>query len=259
MNFEKRARIILPSVLCLLAAPMMRADLFTSLSLSGQVQIGGLGPPVPVVNLPSVACGATGTNIASCSETGSGTIDGSPVPTTVSGTAEAEFGSLSIVSLVITNTDFFINNILLENQNAASFSNGVIVQALGYTNGFLQFSASDFCQSAALFCPTVTAVIDGQSYNVTLEQGNIDIPVEFGVPFLLDASLEMQGDNIFESVSEISNHAELDLQPVVLDPSGNPIPGATITQTPEVSSWGLLLTASLFIVPAIRQRFKARL
>jgi hypothetical protein len=265
----KRVQIFLLPILGLLAAPLMRADLFTSLNVyTGAPQYQY--PPYGDFGI-NLSCGANGTTIASCSQAGIATFDGVSVPTTISGTAEAEYGVLSIMSQMGSSLpgDVYPFNLNVGEQATASFGEGVIVHAPGYTNGFLQFNVSGFYDNNGLCivitCAAVTALFSNGTSQLELPidlggsfGSQVDLPVEFGVPFSLSISLEMDGTSETESGQNvISDSAELDFsQPVVLDASGNPIPGATIT--PEASSWLLLLTAALFIAPAIRQRFNAR-
>lgn len=242
----------------------------TSVDIGGLTQFISHSVSPPLFGNSSASCGAAGTAIASCSQTTSTTIDGAQVSTTVSGTAEAQYDMLSITSQVTTSpvygftgADSNVFSLLenyLNNQDTASFSEGLLVQAPGYTDGFLQFTgffsdrATDHFGGEA----SAVAVINGQSYNLADDQ-EIDIPVEFGVPFMLNASLELQGQDGTEVVGAGTDYAELDFsQSTVLDESGNPIAGATITPVPEASSWWLLLTAAAFVVPSIRRRFSAR-
>jgi hypothetical protein len=247
----KRVRALLPSILCLLTAPMIRADVMTSVDLSGQVLFLTNGIP-PESSTPIATCGATGTSVASCSQTESVTIDGVSVPITVSGTAEAENGLLSITSqdsTTLPNNFFLVDNNLIS-EGTASFDEDVLVPGPANTSGFLQFilSFGGGCpEPGSVF--TAAALINGQSYSLGCGSNPaevIDLPVEFDVPFLLNVSLEIFGDIETEDAYQIENDVELEWQPLVIP-------------APEASSWWLLLTAALFIAPAIRQRFNLRL
>jgi hypothetical protein len=256
----------IPWILLVLTAPLMRADLATSVNVNGQLR---LAVPPGFANQFSIsaACAAAGTATASCSQTESTTVDGSPAPITVTGTATASYGDLSITSqggnAASGTSPFSLVENTLFNGSSASFGEELLIQAPGYTNGFLQFNldASGSVVLCIVSCSTVTAVINGQSYNVEYGPAgtpSVYLPVEFGVPFALDASLQITGEDSSEDPDVITDEADLDLQPGVLDGSYNPIADATITQVPEVSSWWLLLGATVFLVPAIRQRVNAR-
>jgi hypothetical protein len=260
----------LPCILFLLTAPLMQADLTTGVDVDGQLQLA-ISPGFSNQFSISSACAAAGTATASCSQTESTTVDGYSVPITVSGTAEATFGSLSVTSqggsaglyTPPLATAFSLVENTLSSGVRASFSEEVLIDAPGYTSGFLVFDveASGSVLDCIILCSTVTAQVNSQSYSVEYGPAgtlSVYLPVEFGVPFALDASLQITGEDSSEDPDVITDEADLDLQPGVLDGSYNPIADATITQVPEVSSWWLLLGATVFLVPAIRQRVNAR-
>jgi len=262
----KRACILLLLILCLLT-PRLLADTSTSVDINGSAEYMTVSPPL-IFNWYYASCQA----VSSCSDTESVTDGAYTTTTRVSGSASAQYGDLSVGVQLDSEggpASSVIDNLWLDVQISAAFSQTYVIEAPGYTSGFLQFTAFSYggCFGPYDVCPSFPGFLSVQSSTATTQidipngygPSVVDLPVDFNVPFVFTASLQMtcvqcnNEDNGYVAEEDLSF-----VQPVVLDNSQNPIAEATLTAVPEISSCWLLLPVVLPVVPAVRRRLKAR-